>query len=142
MNETILWSPGVTLEQIEKEVILKTFRHYRGNKTASANSLGISVRTLDSKLAQYKVEKEKLEDDKAKLQRKREEFLARSRGSIKNEGFDTSASIAAKAGIRVESAPRLPAQQNMSMSERGEVQELPFAKDAKSGTGSTGKKLR
>jgi DNA-binding NtrC family response regulator len=49
----ILWQPGVTLEDIEKQVIQKAFSFYRGNKTATAKSLGIAIRTLDAKLEKY-----------------------------------------------------------------------------------------
>jgi hypothetical protein len=49
----IFWQPGVTLEEIEKQVILKAFSCFQGNKTQTARSLGIAVRTLDSKLEQY-----------------------------------------------------------------------------------------
>lgn len=51
----ISYQPGVTLEQIEKEIILQAIRFYGGNKTRTAQSLGISIRTLDSKLAKYEV---------------------------------------------------------------------------------------
>lgn len=47
------WSPGVTLEQIERAAIEKAFAFYQKNKTHTANSLGISIRTLDAKLAKY-----------------------------------------------------------------------------------------
>lgn len=47
------WSPGVTIEQIEEGVIKKALRFYQGNKTKTAQSLGIAVRTLDNKLSKY-----------------------------------------------------------------------------------------
>lgn len=50
----IIWSPGVTLEQIEKQVILKAFSFFDCNKTRTADALGIAVRTLDAKLEKYK----------------------------------------------------------------------------------------
>lgn len=49
----INWQPGITLEEIEKEVILKALQFYHGNKTHTANALGISIRTIQNKLAQY-----------------------------------------------------------------------------------------
>jgi len=52
MND-IAWQPGLTLEDIEKATILKAFRFYQGNKTKTANSLGIAIRTLDNRLAAY-----------------------------------------------------------------------------------------
>lgn len=49
----ISWQPGMTLESIEKQVILKAFSFYQGNKTKTAQSLGIAIRTLDNKLLSY-----------------------------------------------------------------------------------------
>ncbi len=59
MNEHVMWSPGVTLEMIEKQVILIAFRFYRGNKTQTAQSLGIAIRTLEAKLEKYEDDGEK-----------------------------------------------------------------------------------
>ena len=53
MNE-ILWQPGITLDEMEKKIILAALRHYGGNKTKTANALDIAVRTLDYKLDRYK----------------------------------------------------------------------------------------
>lgn len=47
------WQPGQTLDDVEKEVILKAFSFYQGNKTQTAKSLGIAIRTLDNKLERY-----------------------------------------------------------------------------------------
>jgi Bacterial regulatory protein, Fis family len=49
-----MWQPGITLEQIEREVILKALRFYQGNKTQTARALGVAVRTIDNKLECYK----------------------------------------------------------------------------------------
>lgn len=48
-----MWQPGRTLKEMEKEVIQSAMRFYHGNKTHVANSLGIAIRTLDNKLADY-----------------------------------------------------------------------------------------
>ncbi len=50
---TSFWTPGRTLADIEKEVILHAHKFYGYNKTKTAQSLGIAIRTLDAKLAQY-----------------------------------------------------------------------------------------
>ena len=72
MNEAINWSPGVTLENVEKQVILAAFRHFRGNKTVTANALGIAIRTLDNKLEKYeadgKAEKERQDNERQTIQ--------------------------------------------------------------------------
>lgn len=56
MMEQITWSPGVTLEMVEKQVIQKAISFYRGNKTQCSISLGISIRTLDERLKKYEAE--------------------------------------------------------------------------------------
>jgi len=52
----VFWSPGRTLEEIEKAVILEAIRFFRNNKTQTALALGIAIRTLDYKLAKYRGE--------------------------------------------------------------------------------------
>lgn len=53
MIDDINWQPGQTLEEIEEAVITKAFRYYQGNKTATARSLDIAIRTLENKLEKY-----------------------------------------------------------------------------------------
>ena len=60
------WQPGKTLDEVEKEVILVAYRFYQGNKTHTAASLGIAIRTLDNKLAKYDQEKKNLESKEEK----------------------------------------------------------------------------
>ena len=54
----VIWSIGTTLEQHEKEILFYTLRYFQGNKTKTAQSLGISVRTIDNKLAKYEKEEQ------------------------------------------------------------------------------------
>lgn len=49
-------SLGISMEEIEKEVIIKTLRLYRGNKKKTAESLKIGLRTLYRKLELYSIE--------------------------------------------------------------------------------------
>ncbi len=49
------WSPGQTLDQIEKNVILEALKYHKGNRTHTAKALGISIRTLRNKLADYRM---------------------------------------------------------------------------------------
>lgn len=49
----MIWQPGVTLEDLEKQAILEALRFYGNNKTRTAQALGIAIRTLDNKLAKY-----------------------------------------------------------------------------------------
>jgi len=48
------WAPGRTLDDIEREVILKALQYHQGNRTHTARALGISIRTLRNKLADYR----------------------------------------------------------------------------------------
>ena len=47
---------GRTLAEVERDLILGTLRHCRGNRTHAANILGISLRTLRNKLNEYSSE--------------------------------------------------------------------------------------
>ena len=46
----------VTLEEMEKRLILSTLEKVGGNRTRAADMLGVSVRTIRNKLAQYREE--------------------------------------------------------------------------------------
>lgn len=71
MMPTQGWSPGMTLEDVEKEAILAAFKFFRGNKTQTAASLGIAIRTLDYKIAKYQA------DEAAKEEKKNEVSVPR-----------------------------------------------------------------
>lgn len=45
--------PGITVAEIEKQLILKTLEHCNQNRTRAAELLGISIRTLRNKLNEY-----------------------------------------------------------------------------------------
>lgn len=47
---------GLTMAEVEKDLIINTLEHCLGNRTHAANILGISIRTLRNKLKQYDVE--------------------------------------------------------------------------------------
>ena len=53
MND-IIWSPGVKLEHVEKKIILKALAFYGNDRETTARSLGISRRTLDGRISDYK----------------------------------------------------------------------------------------
>jgi two-component system response regulator FlrC len=48
------WAPGKTLDDIERNVILEALTYHSGNRTHTARALGISIRTLRNKLADYR----------------------------------------------------------------------------------------
>ncbi len=49
------WAPGRTLDDIERNVILEALTYHQGNRTHTAKALGISIRTLRNKLAEYRL---------------------------------------------------------------------------------------
>jgi len=50
------FTPGTTLVEMERELILRTLEHTGGNRTHSAALLGIGVRTLQRKIRSYDIE--------------------------------------------------------------------------------------
>jgi DNA-binding NtrC family response regulator len=48
----------LTLDEVEKRVIFETLRRCKGNRTRTAEKLGISLRTLRNKLKLFKLEEE------------------------------------------------------------------------------------
>lgn len=137
----INWTPGQTLEILEKQAILAAFQFYRGNKTQTSQSLGISIRTLDTKLGEYKINFDEEKDADYERRKEREQFLARSRGdrtpnylttghklnveAERPESEKRSQDVSrAAAGARVESAAVPAAQQPVPVSERKEVQSV------------------
>ena len=53
-DENGSWSPGQTLDDIERSVIITALGYHQGNRTHTARALGISIRTLRNKLADYR----------------------------------------------------------------------------------------
>lgn len=54
---------GMTIQEAEKRLIIKTLEHTHENRTQAARLLGISVRTLRNKLNEYKLDQESLGGD-------------------------------------------------------------------------------
>jgi len=52
-KETVRFQIGTTVEEAEKQLILRTLEHTRNNKTRAAEILGISLKTLHNKLKEY-----------------------------------------------------------------------------------------
>lgn len=49
----MIWQPGVTLEAVEKNVILAALDFYQGNKSMAAAALGVTTKTIYNKLESY-----------------------------------------------------------------------------------------
>jgi hypothetical protein len=50
------WLVGSPIRDIERDLVLETLVNTRGNRTASARLLGVSVRTLRNKITEYSAE--------------------------------------------------------------------------------------
>ena len=50
-----VWSIGMTIEEAEKRIIENSLQFFQGNKTMTANSLGISIRGLDHKMKKMEI---------------------------------------------------------------------------------------
>ena len=54
---TVTLTPGTTVDEAERRLILLTLEHTRNNKTRAAEILGISLKTLHNKLNRMKEER-------------------------------------------------------------------------------------
>lgn len=50
----VQWQPGITLLDVERDTILKALAFYHGNKKQTAQAVGVSLRTLHTRLEEYK----------------------------------------------------------------------------------------
>lgn len=92
-SDLIFWAPGVTLDAIERQVIIRAFDYYKKNMAATSRALNIDARTLKAKLAKYDLDE--VEEKKREAQRRKEQddFLARCRGQVPaGAQYDHSAS--------------------------------------------------
>ncbi len=80
MHHQIVWSPGVTLADIEKQVILKALQFYRNDKLTVSNALGLTPRALEKKVEQYENEAVVAQKAAEERQRLHDEYLMRARG--------------------------------------------------------------
>lgn len=134
MSVNVNWVPGITLEEMEKQCILAAFRFYRGNKTTTAQVLGIAIRTLDNKLEKYDGDARREQDRYDADKRERETSLAKQRGILTTQynglgssnqiPVEQSAPNGPEADTRVHVQPPvdLTKEPVVSMSERQKVQ--------------------
>lgn len=133
------WQPGMTLEQVEKAVILKAFRHYGGVQTATASALGVSVRTIRNKLVSYGMKGLKDDDGNelggdagnadASVGVGHGNDETQSGRSANNGGEGQGAepqpnAVRLEAGVRMEPPSQVPPQRAVPVREREEVQEM------------------
>ncbi|HXI21406.1 MAG TPA: helix-turn-helix domain-containing protein, partial [Gemmatimonadales bacterium] len=53
---TVVYRPGMTMADVEKEAIMAALSEHRGNRRKAAEMLGIGERTLYRKIKAYKLE--------------------------------------------------------------------------------------
>lgn len=103
----LIWSPGMSMDDVEKSVIMLALRFHQGNKTQTAQSLGIAYRTLDDKLKKYKEHEEEIKK------------IAEERRIKRHE------SLRAERGLPVQQDARSSEEQSVSVQERQKIQEMP-----------------
>lgn len=128
-NGVVNWSPGVSLYDIERQVINHALEFFQKNKTQTAIALGISIRTLDTRLEEYEALEKKMGEGNEQRRIDRENFLKRQRGLSDEERASVSGSQArqesshsAETGLRMESLANSPEKSNVSVSVGKEVQ--------------------
>lgn len=99
MDSQIIWSPGVPLEYLVKQAILAAMKFYRGNKSAAARSLGISIRTLDTRLEKYEQELMAHEKRIMEVEQMRDKLRDRQRVIPFSAQFDTAATPSQYEGL-------------------------------------------
>lgn len=124
MTDPIYWSPGVTLEAVEKQVILKAFRWFRGNKTQTSIALGISIRTLENKLEKYEDDGRKQELAEQADREKRQAHLNRARGLTVAPTQESTSVHGTGSGVHAQSSAETGPQHSMPVSESKKVQEV------------------
>ncbi len=124
--DEVTWCPGMTLEYIEKQIIKKAYRIYQGNKTHTARSLGVAIRTLDNKFEKYKAEDESNESAAIDARAIRAENLRKARGDshLHQKASSWNPSTSADKGIRLESATAITAEHEVSVQKSEKIQEV------------------
>jgi hypothetical protein len=107
----ITWRPGMNIDTVVQSIVEAAYKYFGGNKSAAARSLGISVRTLDSRLE--RIEKAKLEHEEkvdASFKRRKEQAEIQ-----RGQAIGTRYVPDGKGGVRAEPVAELPPQRSMPM---------------------------
>lgn len=126
MSEILGWTPGITLEEWEKIAIQKAFHFFRGNKSQTASALGIAIRTLDSKLEKYELDRKLAQEAYEKEKRDNARILERLRGVSPADTVEAGRSSLYRAdtGVHLESPTFTGQEPDVSLPKREEVQTL------------------
>lgn len=60
-----MWTPGKTLDEVEKDVILHALKYCEGNRTKVSSMLGITTKTLYNKLERWGMNEKSSDETKA-----------------------------------------------------------------------------
>lgn len=114
----INWQPGYTLEYVEKQSILEAYRHFGGNKSQTAQALGITLKTLYTKLEAYGYHEgpttKENQDQAGNIQGNPERVSQAKQNSVQPE-----------TGFRVQPPVETTTQLPVSVQQREKVQTLP-----------------
>ena len=80
MNKLIIWGPGMSMSEVEEQIIKSAIEHYRGNKTMTAKSLGLSVKTIDDRLRTYQQKEELNKRQDEEYKKRLEDNVNKARG--------------------------------------------------------------
>lgn len=58
----LIWSPGMSIDQVEQELIEYSMRMFAGDKKKVAEAVGISLRSVEYKLKRYEQKRQADED--------------------------------------------------------------------------------
>ena len=135
------FSPGITLQALERDWIVSSLKFYQYNKTRTAQALGISIRTLDNKIKEYEDAAIDAADRAAAERADRAATLDKMRGPFITQynGLGSANQLFPRAEtparIQMEPIANDTRQQAMPMPERQEVQEVLPSKSAGGGHG-------
>ena len=135
MNQQVYWSPGVTLEQIEKQVILNAYKFYRGNATQTAISLGINEKTIRNKLEKYEQDAKAQRDFEERDAADRETQLKRARGIMPSNPQESPRIYGTDAGVHSQPSFEAPEKHAVPVQEPEKVQSVLPKHAASSGSG-------
>ncbi len=127
VSRNVTWAPGMTLSEMERQVVKSAYAYFDEDKTRTANALGISVKTVYSYLERYAEEDLVTEQRKEDEKRDKQNWLERSRrGHAAVDGNDSFSSQ----GHDLQSSTNTAQKRQVSVSERSKVQDVLPTKDS------------
>lgn len=106
----LFWQPGMTLEDSEKIILNAALKFYQGNKSQTANALGVTVKTIYNKMEAYGIKGG--QDDGYNQNH-----------ALESEKIEQEKNVTAT-GSRVESAVKVSEEFPMSLRQQAEIQKV------------------